>query len=62
MSPQAYGAAFVVCVMLLAGVADVILLAADKPTISRVLRQWGDGDPLLSLSGFLLLWHLFVQR
>lgn len=62
MTPQAIGAAFIVTVMLLAGIADVVLLAAEKPTISAILRQWGDGDPLLSLSGFLLLWHLFVQR
>jgi hypothetical protein len=59
---QTYVAAFIVVVLLLAGVFDVCALAAKQPTISQVIREWGDKDPLFSLASFLLIWHLFVQR
>lgn len=62
MTAEAVVAAFLVSVLLAAGIYDVVALAWKVPTISSALRSWGDKDPLLSLACFFLLWHLFVQR
>lgn len=62
MKWQSFVASFIVVTLLLAGVLDVVAGALGQPTISKVIREWGDVDPLFSLASFFLLWHLFVQR